>query len=368
MQQSAPHNRQVLQEPEPLPERSQLEMKLLLFDLWFCRVRISGPRRVLRRRAFRLACALCCAIAMTVLAGCRPAGMATSHPATYPLRVVCTTGYVADLARKVGGPHVSVETLMGPGVDPHLYKARLSDKWKLNAADVVFYNGLHLEGRLGGLLEKRAERMPVFAVTEDLLQRQPHRLRSLHGGRGYDPHVWFDVMLWAQCARCVARRLAEVDPARAEQYRAGAEAYIEQLARLDAWVRRQLENIPPEQRVLVTAHDAFGYFGRAYDVEVRSLQGLSTADEAALENVNQLVDMLVRRKVGAVFIESSVPAKNIRALVEGCAARGHRVEIGGELYSDALGPPGTSEETYVGTVRYNVTTIVTALSRAVSSR
>lgn len=313
---------------------------------------------------FRYVGALWCGMVLVALVGCRPVGSSLSRPRSYPLRVVCTTGYVADLVANVGGRHVHVQAIMGPGVDPHLYKARLSDKWKINGADVVFFNGLHLEGRLAGLLEKRARRMPVFAVTDGILHRQPERLRRLHGDEGFDPHVWFDVMLWADCARYVGEKLAEIDPERAEQYRANAQAYVAQLAELDAWVREQLGAIPPGQRVLVTAHDAFSYFGRAYEVEIRSLQGLSTIDEAALQNVNQLINMLAKRQIRAVFVESSVPAKNVRALVEGCAARGHRVRIGGELYSDALGSPGTPEATYVGTVRYNVTTIVAALAGA----
>ncbi len=322
--------------------------RVLLHVADVCRLRHTG--------------AIWCAITLAIALGCRPVTTSRSRPNSYPLRVVCTTGYVADLVANVGGRHVTVQAIMGPGVDPHLYKARLSDKWKINGADVVFYNGLHLEGRLGGLLEKRARRMPVFAVTDRILQRQPERLRRLPGGDGFDPHVWFDVLLWAECARYVGEKLAEVDPDRAEQYRANARQYAAQLTELDAWVRRQLAAIAPRQRVLITAHDAFGYFGRAYDVEIRSLQGLSTADEAALQNVNQLVDLLVQRRIKAVFVESSVPVKNVRALVEGCAVRGRRVEIGGELYSDALGAAGTPEATYVGTVRYNVTTIVTALA------
>jgi len=302
------------------------------------------------------------AACLILLPGCEPAGSSGTFGRHYPLRVVCTTGYVADLLREVGGAHVEVEAMMGPGVDPHLYKATPRDVRKLNRADVVFYNGLHLEGRLVGLLEKLARFKPVFAVTEGRIEQQDPRLRKTAGSADvYDPHVWFDVGLWAQCALDTAEQLAELVPEHADDFRANAEAYAEQLNQLDAQCRSRLGVIPAEQRVLVTAHDAFGYFGAAYDVEVRGLQGLNTADEASLAAINQLVDLLVRRQVKAVFVESSVPPKNVQALVEACAARGHRLAIGGELYSDALGPPDTPQATYVGVVRHNLETIVAAL-------
>ncbi len=271
----------------------------------------------------------------------------------YPLRIVCTTGHVADLLRNIGGDHVAVEALMGSGVDPHLYKATPSGVRRLMAADVVFYSGLHLEGRLASLLEKLGRRKAVYAVTEDLA--------LAHAEEHPDPHVWFDVSLWAQCIDAATRRLIALDPEHAEDYRRNAAAYSVRLAELHAWCGTRLAEIPRQQRVLVTAHDAFGHFGRAYDIEVRGLQGLSTTDEADLQTVGQLVDLLAERKIKAVFVESSVPAKNVRALVEACAARGHETAIGGELFSDALGSEGTDEATYVGVVRFNVKTIVEAL-------
>lgn len=302
------------------------------------------------------------AVGGVMLLGCR--GADSSRPAVrhYPLGVVCTTGYVADLLRQVGGTHVQVEALMSPGVDPHLYKVTPRDVRKLSGADAVFYNGLHLEGRLADLLEKLARQKPVFAVTAARVAQRDPRLRRMPGTKDvYDPHVWFDAGLWAQCALDVAEQLAALDPQHAGDFRASAAAYAAQLRALDAECRRRLAEIPAPRRVLVTAHDAFGYFGAAYGVEVRGLQGISTADEAALAAVNQLVDLLVERRVKAVFVESSVPPKNVQALVEACAACGHRLAVGGELYSDALGPQGTPEATYVGAMRYNLTTIVAAL-------
>lgn len=278
------------------------------------------------------------------------------------LRVVCTTAQVADLVSHVGGSHVVVETLMGDGVDPHLYKATPGDLRRLNQAEIIFYNGLHLEGRLADVLERLAEKKPVFAVTHQIEVDDPSRLRATPEFPGnYDPHVWFDVALWSQCAPYVSTCLAEVDPTHATDYDQHAAEYQRELSTLDEACRTAIATIPAEQRVLVTAHDAFGYFGDAYDIEVHGLQGISTVDEADLQSINALVDLLVTRGVKAIFVESSVPPKNIESLRQGCAARGHEVVVGGELYSDAMGPDGTPEGTYVGMVDYNVRTIVEAL-------
>ena len=294
--------------------------------------------------------------------GCGPGGSPDARRPGDPLRVVCTTGQVGDVLRNLGGEHVEVETLMGPGVDPHLYKATVGDRRTLNAADVIFYSGLHLEGRLAGVLEKLAHRQPAYAVTEDLHQHESDRLRKIPGSQDtYDPHVWFDVALWAKCAAYTAEKLIALDPDHAGAYRRNRDAYVAELEALDRVCKEQLAEIPKPQRVLVTAHDAFGYFGDAYDVEVRGMQGISTVDEADLKAVNELVDTLVGRKVKAVFVESSVSPRNIEALIEGCRVRGHAVVKGGQLYSDAMGPAGTPEATYVGVVKYNLRTIVGAL-------
>ncbi len=299
--------------------------------------------------------------------GCGPAGSPTDGRPGYPVRAVCTTGQVGDMLSNIGGRHVEVESLMGSGVDPHLYKAVPGDVRKLNSADVVFYSGLHLEGRLADLLAKLARRKPVHAVTEGI--QQLHRkkkgtrdelLREVSHGH-YDPHVWFDVALWARCVDYAAEKLAALDPDHAQDYRRNADAYMARLADLHESCKQQLSEIPQRQRVMVTAHDAFGYFGRAYDVEVHGLQGISTADEADLVTANKLVEMLVDRKIKAVFVESSVPRRNIRSLIEACAAQGHKVIVGGELFSDAMGREGTPQGTYIGMVEHNVKTIVKAL-------
>lgn len=275
----------------------------------------------------------------------------------HPIRVLCTIGMVADLVTHVGREHVQVTSLMGEGVDPHLYKASPADVSQLNRADIVFYSGIHLEGKLGELLERMSERKPTVAAAERIAGG--NLLHDEHGAR--DPHVWFDVSLWSEAASAVADALAEFDPPHATAYQDNLKAYQEKLAGLHQYAQEQLATIPESQRVLVTAHDAFRYFGRAYGVEVRGIQGISTDSEASSREVTELVAFLVERKIKAVFVETSVADQNIRALLEGCQARRHEVVIGGTLYSDAMGKAGTPEGTYEGMVRHNVDTIVKAL-------
>lgn len=276
-----------------------------------------------------------------------------------PLQVVGTTGMVADLAREVGGERVNVVGLMGPGIDPHLYKASHGDTQRLARADVVFYNGLNLEGKMIDVLVRMGRRKPTYAVTEYVPEERLREPPEFSGH--YDPHVWFDVSLWTYAVDRVRDALTEVDPDGRDYYAARASAYKERLRELDDYVRRRISEIPPERRVLVTAHDAFGYFGAAYGMEVVGLQGISTATEYGLRDVQALVDMIVERGIKAVFVEASVAPRAIEAVVSGVRARGHSVTIGGTLYSDSLGEPGTLPGTYIGMVRHNVDTIVAAL-------
>ncbi len=275
----------------------------------------------------------------------------------YPIPAVATTGMVADLVALVGGKHVAVTQLMGAGVDPHLYKASTGDMARLNRAAAIFYSGLHLEGKMGDTLARLARKKPTVAVAESISQG---RLLAVAADR-FDPHVWFDVALWSEALAVVEKTLAEFDPVHADDYRAAAANYRLELAQLDEYCRNELATIPTERRVLVTAHDAFHYFGRAYDLEVKAIQGVSTQSEAGLKEINELVAFIARRGIKAVFVESSVSERNVLALVEGCRARGHQVIVGGELFSDAMGKPGTPEGTYVGMVRHNVDLIVKAL-------
>jgi manganese/zinc/iron transport system substrate-binding protein len=277
------------------------------------------------------------------------------------LRVVATTTIVADLVRVIGGPAVTVESLMGPGIDPHLYKASAGDVRKMASARAVFYSGLHLEGKMGEIFEQMGQRgLPTVAVAQCV---PPEKLIQAKGFSGvHDPHVWFDVQLWMRAAGCVRDSLTRLDPEHEAGFVARGDEYIDQLARLDAWVRDRIASVPVERRVLVTAHDAFSYFGRAYGVEVRGLLGVSTAAEASTSDVQELAGFIARRRIPAVFVESSVPPRFVEALQQAVEARGSTVAIGGSLYSDALGGPDGPAASYVGTVRYNVDTIVNALS------
>ena len=274
-----------------------------------------------------------------------------------PRPVLATTTVVADLVRQVGGDRVAVDCLMGPGVDPHSYRATPRDADRLAAARLVVAAGLHLEGKLAALLERLARRVPTAAVA-DTLPRE--RLLPVADGL-FDPHVWFDARLWSQCVPAVVAALVKLDPAGRESYEARGADYIRRLEALDARLRERLALIPRQRRVLVTAHDAFRYFGRAYEVEVVGVQGTNTESEAGLADINRLVDLLVARRIPAVFVETSVSDRNVAALREGARARGQEVALGGRLYSDSLGGPGSGAETLEAVLEANVATIVAAL-------
>jgi manganese/zinc/iron transport system substrate-binding protein len=271
---------------------------------------------------------------------------------------------VADAARVIGGERVRVTQLLGAGVDPHLYRPSPADMRQLREADVVLSSGLHLEGRMGEVLENPGKGVLARAIAERIPEERlmrPERFAGQH-----DPHVWFDVSMWMLAVEGARDALIERDPGGKELFQKHAAAYLAQLQDLHEWCGAELAKIPAERRVLVTAHDAFGYFGRAYGVEVLAIQGVSTDSESGVRDINTLVGSIVDRKIPAVFVESSVPPKLVEALVEGCNARGHNVKIGGELFSDAMGKDGTPEGTYPGMVRHNVRTIVEALGGEVS--
>lgn len=302
-----------------------------------------------------------CVTAGLIAAGCAPGSSpgAKTTDRSGPLKVTATIGMIADVAQIVGGEHVEVTGLMGPGVDPHLYKATQGDLTKLRGADLILYNGLHLEGRMADVLVQMASSVKTVQVTEtiphDLLREPPE-----FAGQ-YDPHVWFDVSMWKYAVERIRDAYKEADAAHATDYDANAAALLAQMDELHAYAKEHIAGIPEESRVLVTAHDAFGYFGHAYGIEVLGLQGISTASEYGLQDVDKLVDTIVARKIRAVFVESSISPKSIEALVAGAKSRGHDLKIGGELFSDAMGAPGTPEGTYLGMVRHNVDTIAGAL-------
>jgi manganese/zinc/iron transport system substrate-binding protein len=266
---------------------------------------------------------------------------------------------IADAVREIAGDKVTLAALMGPGVDPHLYKASKGDIDNINRADLILYNGLHLEAKMADVLKKLSKSKPVVAVG-DYVDSTHLRFPSGHQ-EVPDPHIWFNVALWRDALVGVTEALAARDTIHATEYHRRAAALVDSLTALDSWVRSRIAEIPESQRIMITAHDAFGYFGEAYGIQVRGLQGLSTVSEAGLHDVTSMVDFLVANKIKAVFVESSVPRKTIEAVVDGCAAAGHNIDIGGELFSDAMGREGTPEGTYMGMVRHNVNTIVEAL-------
>jgi manganese/zinc/iron transport system substrate-binding protein len=288
-------------------------------------------------------------------------GRVTAPEENGGLRVVATTTIVGDLVRTIGGSEVQLEVLMGPGVDPHLYKASAGDVRRMSSAEAIFFNGLHLEGKMTEVLDRMGERGVTTVAVGECLPAEELITSAAFSGL-HDPHVWFDVGLWAQATRCVADALAELAPAHATAYRNRAQAYRDELMEFDGWVQGRVGDLEPEQRVLVTAHDAFSYFGRAYGFEVYGLLGVSTASEAGTSDVKKLAHFIAERRVPAIFVETSVPPRYVRALKEAVEAQGFAVEIGGTLYSDSLGDSGTPAGTYVGTVRANVDTIVTALA------
>ena len=315
---------------------------------------VWGAMSVSRRRVLQAAAAFAVASPLAVQA--EDAG----------LTVVATTGMIADAARAIGGGHVEVTALMGPGVDPHAYRQTRSDIVLMARADLVLYHGLRLEAQLLRFFEDLSSRVPVVAVAEQV--PQDGLIPAEEYQDAFDPHLWMDPALWTGVVRAVSEALQSAVPEKAAAFEANAQSYIREIEQLGVYARDTLSSVPQEARVLVTAHDAFAYFGQAYGFDVEGIQGISTESEAGLARIAELVNLLVTREVSAVFVESSVSDRNVRALIEGAAARGHRVEIGGELFSDAMGPQGTYEGTYIGMIDHNATTISRALGGSAPER
>ena len=273
--------------------------------------------------------------------------------------VVTTTGMITYITERVGGDRVRVSGLMGPGIDPHLYRASAGDVRLLSRAELIFYNGLHLEAAMAEVLREMDGRVRTRAVTDGIPPELLLRPSEFEGQ--YDPHVWSDVRLWMYAVETVWESLADLDPEGAEEYARNARLLLDELTELDDWVRGRVEELPPQGRILVTAHDAFNYFGEAYGFEVRGLQGLSTVAEAGTADVRDLARYIVEHGVPAIFVESSIPRRNVEAVQAAVRSQGGRVEIGGTLFSDAVGDRGTPEGTYPGMIRHNVNTIVDAL-------
>lgn len=274
------------------------------------------------------------------------------------IKATSTIGMIGDVVSNIGGEHVDSTSLMKPGIDPHVYKATQGDIKKLEDADIFFYNGLHLEGQMLDIFEQMEKNKPTVAVTKTV---STDGLLAGDEDTEHDPHLWFNVQYWIKAAEVIRDELIKLDEENKADYEKNAKEYIAKMEELDSYVKKQIATIPEQNRVLVTAHDAFGYFGDAYGIEVMGLQGISTQSEVGSKDVSDLRDFLVENKIKAVFVESSVPKNTIEAVIEGAKKMGHEVTIGGELFSDAMGDEGTEEGTYLGMVRHNVDTIVKAL-------
>ncbi|MFQ3663119.1 MAG: zinc ABC transporter substrate-binding protein [Chloroflexaceae bacterium] len=302
-------------------------------------------------------------LALLALALCACAGApVVAREEAQKLRVVATTGQIGDAVRAIAGDAVNLHVLLGPGIDPHTYVATESDIRTFQRADVIFYNGLHLEAQLERVLEQLGRRgaATVVAVAATIPADRLLRWES-ELGKTYDPHVWHDVRLWQEVVGTIRDTLIAADPAHAEGYRSNASAYLAQLDALDGYIRERAASLPPERRVLVTAHDAFGYFGQAYGFEVEAVQGISTATEASAADIQALTSLIRERRVPAIFVESTIAPRTIEAVRAAVRAAGQEVTLGGELYSDALGAPDGPAGTYAGMMRHNIDTIVTAL-------
>lgn len=299
---------------------------------------------------------------------------ASTHEQAQALNIVCSTGIIADMVTAIGGEQVQVAYLMGPGVDPHIYRARASDMQLLATAQLIFYHGLHLEGKMATLFERmsrdtknsnKAGSVLAVAVADAIPK---NLLQVADDGVTYDPHVWHDVQLWQYAARCVYSTLVEIDPAHASYYQEQFSKYQKELLNLDRYIKNQVAQIPESQRVLITAHDAFGYFGRAYGFTVVGLQGISTDSEISMHDIQRVVDTIIAHDVPALFLESLIPERTLQAVKQAVQARGRTVIFGQELFSDALGDTATGADTYVGMMRHNVQAIVGALAAGYEER
>ena len=299
-----------------------------------------------------------CLIAILVGSGCDPKGQPGAATGD-KIRVVTTIGMITDIVKNVGGTRVEVNGMVEPGVDPHFYNPTPKDVQRLGSADIIFYNGLYLEAKMGDILAKMSEDTLTVAVT-DAVDRSLLLTSAEYDGL-YDPHLWFDVKLWMQAAEKVRDALSEYDADNTVLYRSNAERYLTKLTELNEYVKSQVERVPSLQRVLVTAHDCFNYFGEAYGFEVRGLQGISTATEVSIADVQELATFIVERGISAIFVESSVSSRSLEAVKAAVKSKGFDVKIGGVLFTDAMGNEGTPEGTYIGMIRYNIDTIVHAL-------
>ena len=304
--------------------------------------------------------ALCSLGALCLLTSCGSEEAGSSKTLKSPYTIVTTCTMVTDMVANVAGDKAEVIGLMGEGVDPHLYKPTRDDLATLTEADVVFYSGLMLEGRMADSFAKMSRsQIPCYAVTE--LLEEGFLLEPEEFDGHWDPHVWNDVSSWISATKAVSQALSELDPANADAYKANSDAYIAELNKLHDYAKARIATIPEKSRVLITAHDAFNYFARAYGIKVMAAQGVTTESEAAVSDINALVDFIVKNDIKSIFVENITSDRNLQAVLEGAKAKGHELVIGGELFSDATGPKGTYEGTYIGMVDHNITLITRKL-------
>ena len=300
-------------------------------------------------------------VAVLIVVSCTGKSEDANKAAGGKIKIVTTIGMIADAAENIGGDLVDVTALMGPGIDPHLYKASAGDVRRMSSANIILYGGLHLEGKMTEVFAQMNKTTTTVAVSEKIdpsLLLSPKEFEGLH-----DPHVWFDVGLWKKAVERIGEVLAEFDSKNSQTYRANTKTYLDKLTELDAYVRQKAGELPPERRVLITAHDAFNYFGRAYGFEVRGIQGISTASEAGTADVERLANFIKERQIPAIFVETSVPQRYVQALQAAVKSKGFDVAVGGSLFSDSMGDEGTEQGTYPGMIKHNIDTIVNALKK-----
>ena len=320
--------------------------------MYLCRVR--DPRNIMWRVYISV-----CLIGILVWSGCDPKEQQDTVKVD-KVRVVTTIGMISDIVENVGGKRVEVTGIVKPGVDPHFYNPTPKDVQRFGSAHIIFYNGLHLEAKMADILEKMSDERLTVAVTDGVDRSQLLKPSEFEGL--YDPHLWFDVKLWMQAVEKVRDTLSKFDVDNAPLYRSNADVYLTKLMELDEYVKSQVERVPSQQRVLVTAHDCFNYFEKAYGFEVRGLQGISTATEASIADVQDLATFIAERGISAIFVESSISSRNLEAVKAAVQSKGYDVTIGGVLFTDAMGNEGTPEGTYIGMIRHNIDTIVHALT------
>ena len=279
-----------------------------------------------------------------------------------PIHIVTTTGIIGDVVEQVAGDSAEVTSIMGPGTDPHIYKPTPGDIDLLDGADVIIANGLHLEGKMAEMLDKYSQEKPVIFIADGI--RTSKLIKSADFEGAYDPHIWFDTKIWMEGMEYMTEELIKLDTSCRQYYEKNFESYVSEIEKADDWIADQLESVPEDQRILITSHDAFSYFGRRYGLEVRGIQGISTNSEVGLKDISDMVDFVIEREIPSIFVETSTSDKTAQSIVDGCKDKGYKLRLDGPLFSDALGEPDSEGGTYIGMIRKNVKVIVEGLKKS----